>query len=83
VILTESLNRAAGVGAKARRYTQILLVDDSTPARREPEEPGPVLAELSRLNPDTMTPMQALAKLAELKTLAKKSNGTDPKEAER
>ncbi|MGA9086095.1 MAG: DNA mismatch repair protein MutS [Methanoregula sp.] len=83
VILNESLNRAVAPGAKARRYTQILLADDSAPAHAGPEKPGPVVEELSRINPDTMTPMQALAKLAELKGLAKKSGGTDPEEAER
>jgi DNA mismatch repair protein MutS len=82
-ILTESLNRAVVPGAKPQRYTQLLLVDDSVPARAEPKEPDPVVAELSQLNPDTMTPIQALAKLAELKSLAKKSNGIDSEEAER
>jgi DNA mismatch repair protein MutS len=82
-ILTESLNRAVVPGAKPQRYTQLLLVDDSVPARAEPKEPDPVVAELSQLNPDTMTPIQALAKLAELKSLAKKSSGIDSEEAER
>jgi DNA mismatch repair protein MutS len=81
-ILTESLNHAVLPGAKPQRYTQILLVDDSAPARPGPEKPDPVVTELSRLNADTMTPMQALAKLAELINLAKKSGGTDSKEAE-
>ena len=81
-ILTDSLNHAVAPGAKPQRYTQILLVDDSAPARAGPTEPDPVVTELSRLNPDTMTPMQALAKLAELKNLAKKSGRTEPKEAE-
>jgi DNA mismatch repair protein MutS len=83
MILNESLNRSVAPGAKPQRYTQILLVDDSAPVRAGPEKPDPVVMELSRINPDTMTPMQALAKLAELKSLVKKSDGTDPKEAER
>ena len=82
MILNESLNRAVTPGAKPQRYTQILLVDDSAPVRAGPEKPDPVVAELSRMNPNTMTPMQALAKLAELKNLVKKSGETDP-EAER
>jgi len=82
-ILTESLNHAVLPGAKPQRYTQILLVDDSAPARAGPTEPDPVVTELSRLNPDTMTPMQALTKLAELIHLAKKSGGTDKNEAKR
>ena len=80
VILNESLNRAVAPGAKPQRYTQILLVDDSAPVRAGPD---PVVVELSRVNPDTMTPMQALAKLAELKNLVKKSGETVPEEAER
>jgi DNA mismatch repair protein MutS len=80
LILNESLNRAVAPGAKPQRYTQILLVDDSAPVRTGPD---PVIAELSRVNPDTMTPIQALAKLAELKSLVKKSGETDPEVAER
>ena len=83
VLLAESLNRAVAPGAKPQRYTQILLVDDSVPAHEGPEKPDPVVAELSQLNPDTMTPIQALAKLAELVNLAKKSGETGPKEAGR
>ncbi len=83
VLLAESLNRAVAPGVKPQRYTQILLVDDSVPAHEGPEKPDPVVAELSQLNPDTMTPIQALAKLAELVNLAKKSGETGPKEAGR
>ena len=43
----------------------------------------PAIVELSRLDPDTMTPLQALAKLAELKDLTRKPDGTDFKEAGR
>jgi DNA mismatch repair protein MutS len=80
VILTETLSRDTSGGAKARVYTQLLLVDDSLPARAAPVAPDPVVAELNRLNPDSMTPIQALAKLAELKSRAGKSGSTDPKE---
>jgi len=82
-ILTESLNHAVAPGAKPQRYTQILLVDDSVPVRAGPEKPDPVVSELTRLNPDTMTPIQALAKLAELVSLAKKSGETDKEKVER
>ena len=82
-ILTESLNHAVAPGAKPQRYTQILLVDDSVPVRAGPEKPDPVVSELTRLNPDTMTPIQALAKLAELVSLAKKSGETDTEQVER
>ena len=82
-ILTESLNHAVAPGAKPQRYTQILLVDDSVPVRAGPEKPDPVVSELTRLNPDTMTPIQALAKLAELVSTAKKSGETDKEQVER
>ena len=81
VILSDALSRDASGGAKARRYTQILLVDNSMPARAGPPAPDPMTAELSHLDPDTMTPMQALTKLAELKARAGKPATTDHKEA--
>jgi len=74
LLLEEFLNRATGPGTKAQRYTQLLLVDESAPARAVPSAPDPVHEELARLSPDEMTPMQALAKLAELKKMAKKSD---------
>ena len=76
-ILEDTLSRDAGGGTKARRYTQLLLVDDSLPARAAPRAPDPVLADLAGLDPDSMTPLQALAKLAELKSRAGKP-GTSP-----
>jgi DNA mismatch repair protein MutS len=62
-LLSEGMNRSVAGGAKPQRYTQILLVDN------EPATPAdhPTLRALSRLNPDEMTPLQALAKIAELK----------------
>ncbi|HVP96007.1 DNA mismatch repair protein MutS [Methanoregula sp.] len=78
-ILSDTLSRDTSGGAKARRYTQLLLVDDSLPARAAPPVPDPVIAEIAGLDPDAMTPMQALAKLAELKRRAGTS-GRSPKE---
>jgi len=65
ILLSESMNRAVPAGTRPQRYTQILLVDDQA----EPAIPAehPTLRALSRINPDEMTPMQALAKIAELK----------------
>ncbi len=83
IILAESLSRDTSGGAKARRYTQLLLADDSVPAQDRLLVPDPAIVELSRLDPDTMTPLQALAKLAELKDLTRKPDGTDFKEAGR
>jgi hypothetical protein len=37
--------------------------------------PSPVLAALARINPDAMTPLQALAKIAELKQMLDKKDG--------
>ena len=65
VLLSESMNRAVPAGTRPQRYTQILLVDDhekkSIPVKH------PTLLALACLNTDEMTPMQALAKIAELK----------------
>ena len=65
VLLSESMNRAVPAGTRPQRYTQILLVDDH--AERSIPAEHPTLRAIGRLNPDEMTPMQALAKLAELK----------------
>lgn len=65
VLLTASLNQAVPAGTRPQRYTQILLVDDRAESSIPAEHP--TLRALSRLNPDEMTPMQALAKIAELK----------------
>ena len=73
VILSETLSRDTSGGAKARRYTQLLLVDDSVTARPVPVAPDPVITELARLDPNSLTPLQALAKLAELKEHAGRS----------
>ena len=73
VLLSESMNQAVPAGTRPQRYTQILLVDDS--AERSIPAEHPTLRALSRLNPDEMTPMQALAKIAELKkTIDRKEN---------
>jgi DNA mismatch repair protein MutS len=71
VLLDEDRNRPASSGAKPQRYTQILLVDDHEPKERE-DAGHPALAELARLNPDEMTPLQALTALAELKKSLRK-----------
>ena len=65
VLLSESMNRGVPAGTRPQRYTQILLVDD----RAESSVPAehPTIRALARLNPDEMTPMQALTKIAELK----------------
>lgn len=63
-LLSEGMNRNVTGSAKPQRYTQILLVDDRQP---EPAADHPTLRAIARLNPDEMTPLQALAKIAELK----------------
>jgi DNA mismatch repair protein MutS len=65
MILSETMNRAVPAGTRPQRYTQILLVDD--PAGIPVPAEHPALRALARINPDEMTPMQALAKIAELK----------------
>jgi DNA mismatch repair protein MutS len=65
-LLSEDLRRGVPGGAKPQRYTQILLVDDhgsGAPADH------PALRELALLDPDSMTPLQALARIAELKKM--------------
>jgi DNA mismatch repair protein MutS len=63
-LLAEEIQRGVPGSTKPQRYTQILLVDD-----QEPPIPAdhPTLRALARLNPDEMTPLEALFKIAEIK----------------
>jgi DNA mismatch repair protein MutS len=64
-LLDENMNGPVRGGTRPQRYTQILLVDDRAEARTD--IPHPVLEELGGINPDEMTPLQALSKIHELK----------------
>ena len=64
-VLTNTLNRTSGSAQKVQRYTQLLIADDSISA--PVPVPHPVLDEIRDLSPETMTPLQALQKLHELK----------------
>jgi DNA mismatch repair protein MutS len=68
-ILTETLNRDVPPGTRPQRYTQILLFDNESTSQSTGR--NPLLDELARINPDEMTPLQALAKIAELQNLLK------------
>lgn len=70
VLLTEAMNGAVPAGSRPQRYTQLLLVDDSV--QKQAPARNPAVDALRAINPDEMTPMQALAKIAELKILADK-----------
>ena len=63
-LLSEDIHRGISGSMKPQRYTQILLVDDQGPGAPADH---PTLRALARLNPDEMTPLEALAKIAELK----------------
>jgi DNA mismatch repair protein MutS len=63
-LLSEDIHRGVPGSTKPQRYTQILLVDDQKPV--SPAD-HPALRALARLNPDEMTPLEALSKIAELK----------------
>jgi DNA mismatch repair protein MutS len=72
-LLDEDLNAPVKNGSRPQRYTQILLVDD----KAEVPAPikNPVLDAIEALNPDEMTPIQALAMIAELKRKLKGDDG--------
>jgi len=65
-LLSEGMNRAVAGSLKPQRYTQILLVDEAV---SDPPADHPTLRALSTLNPDEMTPLEALSKIAELKKM--------------
>jgi len=73
-LLTTSLNRTTAPAQKAQRYTQLLLADENI----HPPVPSrhPVLDEIRGLNPDNMTPLQALKKIHDLKDRLK--DGDNP-----
>jgi DNA mismatch repair protein MutS len=73
-VLSETITRTTDPSQKVRRYTQLLIGDDG----KHPPVPAPhpVLEEIQKLDPDTMTPLQALQRLHELKEHCKKGGGT-------
>lgn len=66
-LLTDRLNGPVVPGTRPQRYTQILLVDDNAPAH--PTVPDPLYVAVEHLNPNEMTPLQALTTIAELKKI--------------
>jgi DNA mismatch repair protein MutS len=70
-LLSEDIQRGVPGSTRPQRYTQILLVDDCIPVTPSDH---PTLQALARLNPDDMTPLQALAKIAELKKSLEKGD---------
>ncbi|MDD2787768.1 DNA mismatch repair protein MutS [Methanoculleus sp.] len=69
-LLKEASVRENSGGPRAPRYTQMLLVDPGEGIMEE----NPAVRELAALNPDEMTPIEALNTLCRLKRLA---NGED------
>ncbi|MDD1700067.1 MAG: DNA mismatch repair protein MutS [Methanoregula sp.] len=72
-ILTETMNRDVPAGTRPQRYTQILLFDNDSSQKTSFQHP--VLVELDSINPDEMTPLQALAKIAELRHMLENNEG--------
>ena len=65
-LLKEASTREIPAGPRAPRYTQMLLVDSGERAVAE----NPAVGELKRLNPDEMTPIEALNTLCRLRKMA-------------
>ncbi|MCX6685530.1 MAG: DNA mismatch repair protein MutS [Methanoregula sp.] len=63
-VLKQSMRRTTAPSLKVQRFTQLLLADD-TALRTDPGL-NPVLDEIRMLDPDKMTPLQALQKLHEI-----------------
>jgi len=66
-ILTETMKRDVPSGTRPQRYTQILLFDNDSTTKTAVQHR--VLDELACIKPDEMTPLQALAKIAELRNM--------------
>lgn len=73
-VLSETITRRTNPSHKVQRYTQLLIGDDG--GNPPLPAPHPVLEKISNLDLDTMTPLQALQKLHELKEHLKKGGGT-------
>ncbi|MDV2480526.1 DNA mismatch repair protein MutS [Methanoculleus sp. Wushi-C6] len=65
-LLKEASTRETPAGPRAPRYTQMLLVDSGERAVAE----NPAVGELRSLNPDEMTPIEALNALCRLRKMA-------------
>ena len=65
-LLKEASVRELPTGVRAPRYTQMLIVDPGEGAVAE----NPAVGELKRLNPDEMTPIEALNTLCRLRRMA-------------
>jgi DNA mismatch repair protein MutS len=72
-ILIETMNRDVPAGTRPQRYTQVLLFDNDSTTKTAVHHPA--LDELTRITPDEMTPLQALAKIAELRKMLENSEG--------
>jgi len=72
-ILVETMNRDVPAGTRPQRYTQVLLFDDDSTTKTAAHHPA--LDELTRITPDEMTPLQALAKIAELRKMLENNEG--------
>jgi DNA mismatch repair protein MutS len=72
-ILAETMNRDVPSGSRPQRYTQLLLFDNENLSRAPASHP--IIDEINHINPDELTPLQALSKIAELKNLLKKNEG--------
>jgi DNA mismatch repair protein MutS len=72
-ILSETMNRDVPAGTRPQRYTQILLFDNDSTQKTPIQHPA--LDELACINPDEMTPLQALAKIAELRHMLENNEG--------
>jgi len=67
------MNRDIPAGTRPQRYTQVLLFDNDSTTKTAVQHPA--LDELTRITPDEMTPLQALAKIAELRKMLENSEG--------
>lgn len=72
-ILIETMNRDVPAGTRPQRYTQVLLFDNDSTTKTAVQHPA--LDELTRITPNEMTPLQALAKIAELRKMLENSEG--------
>jgi DNA mismatch repair protein MutS len=69
-ILNDTMNRDVPAGTRPQRYTQILLVDNENPEKTPVQDP--VLDQLSRINTNEITPLQALEKIVDLQKMLEK-----------
>ena len=71
-LMKEQVSGTAGGGPGIKRYTQMLLVDSPLPGNPS----DPLIEELKTIDPDTLSPREALQRLYDIREALRKREGS-------